>query len=56
MCNGKQFVEELVTRYGLLEGYRMAVDYLEMQKDVLDKKEIEFCNQIKIALWKLDQI
>ena len=56
MMSGKVFVNDLVKEYGLLDGYRIAKDYMEMQKNTEDPEEKEFCKQIEVALWKLDQI
>ena len=56
--NGFEFVEDLHQTYGLLEGYRKAERYLETPFDGerSDRAEEKFRDEIKQALWKLDQI
>ena len=53
---GYLFVMELYERHGLLEAYRIASEYLDMQKNTTNPEEKSFCDEIKLALWKLDQI
>lgn len=53
---GYLFVMELYERHGLLEAYRIASSYLNMQKDTTDPEEKSFCKEIELALWMLDQI
>lgn len=55
---GYEFVEDLYATYGLLEGYRKAEAYLETPFDSerSDKAEERFRDEIKKALWQLDQI
>ena len=52
--DGYDFVNDLHQKYGLLEAFRMGNEYLEMQKYTEDEDEIEFCEEVKQALWELD--
>ena len=54
--SGHQFVVDLKENYGLLEAYRMAKQYLEMQKDREDDEEKRFCSEIENALHELELI
>ena len=53
--DGQEFVYDLYHKYGLLEAFRMAKEYLSINKHV-DKEEQIFRDQMELALWKLDQI
>lgn len=53
---GAEWVEQLNKEHGLLEAYRIAKEYVEMQRDTKDPEEIEFCNGVRFGLWKLDMI
>lgn len=54
--DGQDFVYDLYHKYGLLEAFRIAKDYLKMQRNTDDKEEQMFCDQMELAMWKLDQI
>ena len=55
--NGRKFVEELCCNFGMLEAYRIGVDYLKASKACgQDEDEIRFCDEIREALWKLDMM
>ena len=52
---GQDFVYDLYKKYGLLEAFRIAKEYLSEKRNV-DKEERVFCDQMELAMWKLDQI
>jgi len=54
--HGYDFVYDLYHKYGLLEAFRIAKDYLAMQRNTDDEEEKVFCNQIEMAMCKLDQM
>lgn len=53
--NGVAFVNDLVEKYGLLEGYRMADKYLETPEDGTED-EAYFRQGVRFGMWKVDQI
>ena len=52
MRSGKQFMDELYHKYGLLEACRMAEEYLKMQSHTTDAEEKQFCSELNMALNK----
>lgn len=57
--NGKQFVEELHEKYGLLEGYDIAEEYIAISMNVCkntNPAEIKFCQEVREALDELDKL
>ncbi len=54
--NGYKFVNDLVTEYGLLEGYRIAGRYLEILDDTPDEEEQRFREQMRAAMSEIDNI
>lgn len=54
--NGYEFVKDFHDKYGLIEGYNLAIEYLELQKNTTDKEERKFCEEVRIAIEKLDRI
>ena len=50
---GREFVEYLVKEHGLLEGYRMAKEYLEIWGDGEDP---DFVSGMKQKMWEIDQL
>lgn len=53
--DGQEFMFDLYHEYGLLKAFRIAKEYLAINKNA-DKEERVFCDQIELAMWKLDQI
>ena len=49
------FMDELLNKYGMLEAYRIAANYLEIQKNTTDAEEKQFCEELKKAMNKIDQ-
>ncbi len=54
--NGYDIVYELYHKYGLIEAFRVSKEYLAMQRNTEDEEEKIFCNQMEMAMWKLDQM
>lgn len=55
--NGRKFVEELCCDFGMLEAYRIVLDYLKASKACgQNEDEIRFCDEIIEVLWKLDMM
>lgn len=55
MKTGNVFMDELLNKYGMLEAYRIATDYLKIQKNTTDTEEKQFCEELKNAMNKVDQ-
>lgn len=55
MQNGIQFVNQLIAEHGLLEGYRIAEEYLKTPEDG-SVEEAQFRQGVRLAMWKADQI
>ena len=51
--SGREFVDDLVREHGLLEGYRIAEEYLKASDGNDDSA---FTAEIKYSLWELDQL
>ena len=57
--NGREFMEYLYSNYGLLEGYRMAQEYLTISREIInntDPEEVRFCEELEVEMRKLDLI
>jgi hypothetical protein len=52
---GKEFVDDLNEKYGMLEAHRMGCEYLRMNWKSQDPEEVQFCKEVKKALWDLDR-
>ena len=55
MKDGIDFVNDLVEKYGLLEGYRIAEEYLKVPEDGTTE-EAEFRQGIRFAMWRADNL
>ena len=53
--DGINFVNNLVDKFGLLEGYRIAEEYLKTPEDG-STEEAQFRQGIRFAMYKADQI
>lgn len=53
--DGINFVNNLVDKFGLLEGYRIAERYLEIKEDG-STEEAQFRQGMRFAMLKVDQI
>lgn len=52
---GINFVKELTAKYGLLEGYRIAEEYLKVPEDGT-VEEAQFRQGIRFAMWRADNL
>ena len=55
MQKGIDFVNQLITDHGLLEGYRIAEEYLKTPEDG-SVEEAQFRQGVRLAMYKVDQI
>ena len=55
MKDGIDFVNDLVEKYGLLEGYRIAEEYLKVPEDGT-VEEAQFRQGVRLAMNKLNQL
>ena len=55
MQKGIDFVNQLISDHGLLEGYRIAEEYLKTPEDG-SVEEAQFRQGVRFAMWKVDQI
>jgi hypothetical protein len=55
MQKGIDFVNQLIADHGLLEGYRIAEEYLKTPEDG-SVEEAQFRQGVRFAMWKADQI
>lgn len=53
---GEEFVHNLHKDYGLLEAYRIASVYLETPNREVSETETKFREEVRLAMWELDQI
>ena len=54
---GKEFMDYLHESYGLLEGYRMAKEYLRISREIAhntNPDEVQFCAELETEMNKLD--
>ena len=56
--NGKEFMKMLHDEHGLLEGCRLADEYLEIWEEGSqdDPEEKQFCEELKVALNELNNL
>lgn len=55
MQNGIQFINQLIAKHGLLEGYRIAEEYLKTPEDG-SVEEAQFRQGVRLAMYKVDQV